>query len=177
MELTLRATAEMVRQYHALFANRRAYVLQSPRPHPATGRHYYFRPKEEGTERRLGLIAETIRKHLEGHLTVGIYSTNPQTQRCKWMAIDADYQHALEDLLKLQYELGRDGVEAALEKSKRGGHLWIFFERPVPARDCRIYIFNLAMRLDVPVKGASLPEGIEVFPRRSEERRVGKECR
>lgn len=168
MELTVRATADMVRQYHALFVNRRAYVLQSVRPHAASGRHYYYRPKEQATGRPLGLTAETIRRHLEGHLTIGIYSTNPQTQRCKWMAIDADYRHALEDLLKLQYELGRDRVETALEKSKRGAHLWILFEKPVPARDCRIYIFNLALRLNVPVKGAGLPEGIEVFPRQDE---------
>jgi len=33
------------------------------------------------------------------------------------LAIDADYEDALDDLLKLQWELRRDGVEAALEKS------------------------------------------------------------
>ena len=39
------------------------------------------------------------------------------------------------------------------------------------ARDCRIYIYNLALRLGVPVKGAGLPEGIEIFPKQDELRR------
>ena len=93
----------------------------------------------------------------------------PKTQRSKWVAIDADYGSALEDLLKLQWELRQDGVESALEKSRRGGHLWIFGDEPLLARDCRIYIYNLATRLRVPVKGnAGLAEGIEVFPRQDE---------
>jgi len=70
------------------------------------------------------LSRETVRRHLEGQITIGLYAINPATQRCKWVAIDADYPDALEDLLKLQWELRQDGVEAALEKSRRGGHLW-----------------------------------------------------
>ncbi len=72
---------------------------------------------------RLILTYETIRRHLEGQITIALYAINPSTQCCKWVAIDADYKDALEDLLKLNYYLGRDGVSAALEKSRRGGHL------------------------------------------------------
>ena len=49
--------------------------------------------------------------------------------------------------------------------SKRGGHLWIFLATPLLARECRIYIYDLASRLGVPVKGAGLADGIEVFPK------------
>ncbi len=85
------------------------------------------------------------------------------------MAIDADYENALDDLLKLQWELRQDGVEAALEKSRRSAHLWIFADKPLLARHCRIYIYNLALRLKVPVKGGSgLAEGIEIFPRQDQ---------
>ena len=101
-------------------------------------------------------------------MTVGLYSINPKTQRSKWVAIDADYKNAVEHLLKLQYELTQDGVEPALEKSNRGGHLWIFFEQPALARDCRVYIYHTALRLGLPIKGAGLPEGIEIFPRQDE---------
>jgi hypothetical protein len=114
------------------------------------------------------LTAETIRKHLEGSLTVGLYAINPSSQRCKWVAIDADYKNAMEDLLKLQYQLLQDNVEPALEMSKRGGHLWIFLATPLLAKDCRIYIYNLALTLGVPVKGAGLVDGIEVFPKHDE---------
>ena len=73
----------------------------------------------------------------------------------------------MEDLLKLQYHLWQEGVEPALEMSKRGGHLWILLERPLLAKDCRIYIHDLARRLGVPAKGSGLGEGIEIFPRHS----------
>jgi hypothetical protein len=115
-----------------------------------------------------GLSLETLRQHLAGELTVGLYSINPKTQRSRWVAIDADYRNAIEDLLKLQYELTQDGVEPALEKSNRGGHLWIFFEQPALAKDCRVYIYHTALRLGLPIKGAGLPDGIEVFPRQDE---------
>lgn len=151
---------ESARRYCALFVNRLAHTLQSTRP-AENGKHYYYRPKQN---RRLTL--GTIRDHLAGRVTVGLYSLNPKTQRSKWVAIDADYSNALEDLLKLQWELRQDGVESALERSRRGGHLWIFMAQPVLARDCRVYIYNLALRLRVPVKGsAGLTDGIEVFPR------------
>jgi hypothetical protein len=39
------ATPELVKEYFNLFVNRRAYTLQSTRPHPESGRHYYYRPK------------------------------------------------------------------------------------------------------------------------------------
>jgi hypothetical protein len=71
----------------------------------------------------------------------------------------------MEDLLKLQYYLSQDRVQAALEMSKRGGHLWIFLATPLLAKECRIYIHDLAQRLGVPVKGAGLADGIEVFPK------------
>jgi hypothetical protein len=74
----------------------------------------------------------------------------------------------MEDLLKLQYFLHEDKVEAALEMSKRGGHLWIFMERPALARECRIYIYNLALKLGVRIRGAGLAEGIEIFPKHDE---------
>jgi len=65
----------------------------------------------------------------------------------------------------MQWELKQDGVEAALEQSRRGGHLWIFGAEALLASECRIYVYNLALRLGVPVKGGGLKEGIEVFPR------------
>ena len=156
-------TTAMAARYFRLFVNRLAYTVQSHRPDDR-GKHYYYRPRDD---RRLSHTA--IREHLFGQITIGIYAINPQTQRSKWVAIDADYANALDDLLKLQWELQRDGVEAGLEKSRRGAHLWIFCDKPLLARDCRIYIYNLALRLKVPVKGGTgLADGIEVFPRQDE---------
>jgi hypothetical protein len=157
------ATTETGRRFFSLFVNRLAYTVQSQKPAP-NGKHYYYRPKDS---RELSL--EILRRHLNGQHTIGLYALNPKTQSSKWAAIDADYENALEDLLKLQWELRQDGVESALEKSRRGAHLWIFAEKPLLARQCRIYIYNLALRLKVPVKGgAGLAEGIEIFPRQDQ---------
>jgi TOTE conflict system primase-like protein len=154
---------ELAIRYWELFVNRLAHTVQSAKP-GNNGKHYYYRPKGNRS-----LSQETLRQHLAGQITIALYAINPKTQRSKWVAIDADYDHALDDLLKLQWELHQDGVEAALEKSRRGAHLWIFGEKPLLARDCRIYIYNLAKRLRVPVKGGTgLAEGIEVFPRQDE---------
>jgi len=136
--------------------NRRPYTLQSDRPHAESGRHYYFRPSDKKTGHGLSLTPDTLRGHIEGEITIALYAINPATQRCKWVAIDADYKNALTDLIKLGYYLKQDGVESALEKSNRGGHLWIFMADPLPARDCRIYVYDLALRLGVPVKGGGL---------------------
>jgi hypothetical protein len=173
MQSRLLVTDDIVARYLELFVNRRAYTVQSSVPDSDKGRCYYYRPKGQ-----VSLSHSTLRRHLEGQITIGLYAINPATQRCKWVAIDADYGSALEDLLKLQWELRQDGVEAALEKSRRGGHLWIFASQPLLARDCRLYIHSLADRLNVPVKGAPgqtdlsklrpLADGIEVFPKQNE---------
>ena len=163
--LRLKAPASLVADYFRLFLNRRAYTLQSNRPRPESTRHYYYRPKDRKTGQGLSLTLDTICRHLEGAITIGLYTINPATQCSKWVAIDADYEDSLTDLLKLSFYLRQDGVESALENSHRGGHLWIFLAKPLPARDCRIYVCALALRLGIPVKGGRQREGIEVFPK------------
>jgi len=57
VETAIKATSEIVRDYSRLFVNRGAYTLQSSRPHPESGRHYYFRPKAKETSGELALTA------------------------------------------------------------------------------------------------------------------------
>jgi len=149
-----RQTAE---EFIRLFVNRLAYGIQREKPLPDGSVPYIKQPRP--------LDSDAIRMHLNGDLTINLYAINPRTQRSKWVAIDADFDGSLDALFQLQWELKQDGVDAALEQSRRGGHLWIFGEKPLLASQCRIYIYNLALRLGVPVKGGGLKEGIEVFPR------------
>jgi hypothetical protein len=125
------ATHALARTYLDLFVNRRVYTLQSFRPHPESGRHYYYRPKDRESGGPLLLTEKTVSDHLEGKVTIGLYAINPTNQRCKWVAIDADYANAMDDLIKLQYQLTHDRVDSALEMSKRGGHLWVFMAVPL----------------------------------------------
>ena len=164
MPQVLLATPEMAADYSNWFVNRRAYTRQSDRPHPESGRHFYYRPGSKGGA-EVALEVEDVRRHLAGEITLGIYAINPGNQRVKWMAIDADYRRSLDDLLKLQYELQQDGVQAALEQSRRGGHLWILFEAPVLAKHARVYIRHLAGKLAVQVKSTGPSDGIELFPK------------
>src|SRR6185437_8295839 len=174
MQFGILASDDIVTRYSELFVNRRAYTIQSSTPDKEKRPCYYYRPKEHPS-----LSRAILRNHVEGTITIGLYAINPETQRCKWVAIDADYSDALNDLLKLQWELRQDGVDAALEKSRRGGHLWIFAEQPLLASDCQLYIHNLARRLKVPIKGsvvqpesspetAVLADGIEIFPKQDQ---------
>lgn len=163
--MKIKASAAVVSDYRRLFVNRGAYTVQSTRPHPESGRYYYYRPTDKATGQALSLTVGVLRQHLEGEITIALFAINPATQCSKWVAIDADYRDAMDDLVKVQRDLERQKIYAALEKSRRGGHLWMFFAEPQPAQDGRILIHDVASRLDVPVKGSGLVDGIEVFPK------------
>lgn len=155
---------ETASNFMRLFVNRRAYGMQAVRSLP-NGSVPYFLARDWQTKEPKPLDADVVRMHLNGDITINLFAINPETQRSKWVAIDADFDRAIEALFLLQWELKQDGVEAALEQSRRGGHLWVFAETPLLAAECRIYIYNLALRLGVPVKGGGLKDGIEIFPR------------
>lgn len=165
----LPATAGQAAEYIAWFVNRRAYTRQTDRPDEHSGKYYFYQARDRRTKERLALNPLVIQKHLAGEMTIGLYAINPETQCSKWVAIDADYDGAYRDLRALKWELKQDGVHAIVEMSRRGAHLWILCERPLSARLCRIYIYSLALRLDVPIKGTFRQvDGIEVFPRQDE---------
>ena len=102
------APASVLADYFHLFVNRRAFTLQSNRPHPESTRHYYYRPKDKKTGQGLSLTLDTIRRHLEAEITIGLYAINPATQCSKWIAIDADSENSSMDLLTLRLCLGRE---------------------------------------------------------------------
>jgi len=166
----LEVSEQNVTDFWELFVNRRAYTRQSDRPSTRTGKFYYYPPLDRRSKekKRLPLDRAAVRRHLAGWQTIGLYAIHPETQRAKWVAIDADYGRAPYDLAGLRAELREDGVEALEEMSRRGGHLWILCAEPLPARECKIYIYNLALRLGVPIKRKGDEEGIEVFPRQEE---------
>ena len=85
MPQKLLATPEMAAEYSRWFVNRLAYTRQSDRPHPDSGRHFYYRPgSKNGAE--IALQPDDVRRHLAGEITLGVYAINPTTQRVKWMA-------------------------------------------------------------------------------------------
>ena len=53
-----------------------------------------------------------------GLLTFGLYALNPKTQRSPWVAIDADYENALEDLVNCNGRCDRMELSSARKVSE-----------------------------------------------------------
>ena len=128
MYLKFRVSRETANDFIHLFVNRLAYGVQATKPLP-NGSVPYYLARDWLTKAPKLLDADVVRMHLNGDLTINLFAINPETQRSKWIAIDADFDGAMQSLIELQRELNHDGVEAAIEQSRRGGHLWIFGER------------------------------------------------
>ena len=80
------------------------------------------------------LTDEVIRLHLSGKKTVGIYPLLSD-ETCWLLAADFDKATWQEDALAFVATSKRLGLSVYLERSRsgNGGHVWIFFERPLPA--------------------------------------------
>jgi hypothetical protein len=171
----LSVSSGMADAYWTWFVNRGAYLCQRHTP-GENGKHSYYAPREKPTwnmatgekipGKKLSLTIKDVEMHLAGYKTISLYAIESTSSTCKWIAIDADYTEGFRDLAVLQSSLREDGVQAVLEKSRRGGHLWVLGDELLPAAACRILVYNLALRLGVPIKGHMHEvEGIEVFPR------------
>ena len=105
----------------------------------------YLRAKDEDrkkvdrlTRKFRPLTDDVVRAHLVGEHTVGIYPLL-EDETCWLLAVDFDkkpWQKDATAFLTVCHELN---VPAALERSRsgNGGHVWIFFERAIPATTAR----------------------------------------
>lgn len=73
-----------------------------------------------------------IVKHLKGKLTLAFFALS-KDGRCKWCCWDSDKQDG--KLGRLQAALTANGWRVIREGRRPGrdGHLWLFFDKPVPA--------------------------------------------
>ena len=80
------------------------------------------------------LTDEVIRQHLTGKTTIGIYPLLVD-ETCWLLAADFDKKTWQEDSLAFLATCQGARIPAYLERSRsgNGGHVWIFFEVPVPA--------------------------------------------
>lgn len=84
------------------------------------------------------LTDDVIRAHLVGEQTVGLYPLL-QDETCWLLAVDFDKKTWQQDATAFLAACREQGVPAALERSRsgNGGHVWIFFERALPATTAR----------------------------------------
>jgi len=165
MYATFCVSRETADRFIRFFVNRRAYGMQAVHPLP-NGSVPYYLARDWQTKKPKPLDAGVVRMHLNGDITISLYAIEPEHSTCKWIAMDADHDKAFSDLAAVQQDLKQEGIEALLEKSRRGGHLWIFAAEPLPAALCRILVYTLALSIGVPIKGFNHEvEGLEIFPK------------
>jgi hypothetical protein len=104
MYTTFCVSRETADRFIKLFVNRRAYGMQAAHPLP-NGSVPYYLARDWQTKKPKPLDADVVRMHLNGDITINLYAINPETQRSKWVAIDADFDGAIEALFQLHWEL------------------------------------------------------------------------
>jgi len=84
------------------------------------------------------LTEDVIRDHLPGKETVGLYPLLSD-ETCWFLAVDFDKALWMDDVRAFLVTCAEMGVPAYLERSRsgNGGHVWIFFERPIGAAQAR----------------------------------------
>jgi len=141
-------------RYAALFAHATdTYLRQLPR-----GRGY--------VRVDAALTPAVFRRHLRGEDTIGLYLLDTR-DTVRHGVLDHDGERVVRDdwgmplrdetgrvervaedglarLRETQERLSRQGIAAAVERSRRGAHLWIFAAAPVPARDMRALLLLAA---------------------------------
>ena len=90
------------------------------------------------TRKFLPLTDAVIESHLLGKDTVGVYALLPD-ETCWFLAADFDKKTWEYDSLAFLETCQELNVPAALERSRsgKGGHIWIFFDRALPAITAR----------------------------------------
>lgn len=99
---------------------------------------------------------ELMYLHLRGKITLGVYLLDKES-RARFTVLDADIDSDLRKLQIAAQDLERLKIPSYLESSRRGGHLWLFFGKPIPGEKARNFGLGIA-------KAYELGE-IEVFPK------------
>ncbi len=94
--------------------------------------------------------------HLRGDITLGAYVLSEQS-RSHFLVFDADDAPDWRRLKALAAVLDEQGTVSYLEPSRRGGHLWLFFDTPLTGKEIRTFGKGLLGYFSI--------EGIELFPK------------
>lgn len=136
-------TQQLVEAYAGLFVHCWEYYAVQHLDHRG---FWSYRPAYH----RLTLLR--LADHLQGRYTLGTYVLDRQGE-CSFAVFDDDREDGLTWLVLLAEELAEQGISLLLEASRRGGHGWVFFDRPVQAHVVRRWLLPFAQRF-----------GMELYP-------------
>jgi hypothetical protein len=108
------------------------------------------------------LTPERVLEHLWGERTLALSSTDAES-RCRWVCLDVDTSSGLTQLVALRQALAALGLPGMVEASRRGGHLWLFFEELLPAADARTAILAALQAMEAG-GDVSTPVPFELYP-------------
>jgi hypothetical protein len=107
-----------------------------------------------------------VQSHLTGHwnekkpFTLGTYALAPDNT-AKWLCFDADDDDEWQQVWTLARNLKKQGVPTYAEPSRRGGHLWFFFQSPTAAHEARAFGKYL-------LKSHDIPDSLEIYPKQDQ---------
>jgi len=95
-------------------------------------------------KKHLTFTNKELEKHLNGEQLIGIY---PLLQdNTSWFIVaDFDKENWLQECKQFQSACNKIGIPAYLERSRsgKGGHVWIFFDKPYPAIRSRKIVISI----------------------------------
>ena len=117
-------------------------------------RNDYALQRDDGGYRRVGAAVslDALARHVAGVETMASYVID-EAGTCHFAVFDADSLDGLVQLVGVQRRLAADGIASALEGSRRGGHLRVWFASAVSP--------DLVRRWLLP----SCPDGVEFYPK------------
>ena len=156
-----RITPLMIDEYALWFVNSPNFYIQNSYLLPAD-----FEKGMAWARVRSPITPLHIQRHLEGHHTIGCYTVDPSNQCVKWFGVDGDYPGSEVHLQMIAEAMKQDGLSPALEESRRGGHVWVLCEDPVPAKTARVYLYQTLDLMGLAIKGVrGTKDGLEIFPK------------
>jgi len=107
----------------------------------------------EGGCKRVGVSTETFLKHLNGEELIGVYPVVPMhgEARCVWGCTDIDVDD-LDAARNLQTAFKIKDIDAWVEKTRKGYHVWVFATQTVSAATMRRAFLAAHQAIDYPAK-------------------------
>ncbi|MBL8164399.1 MAG: hypothetical protein JNJ61_20590 [Anaerolineae bacterium] len=125
----------------------------------------YARQQVDGTyvAVRKPLTSALLEQHFNGRVTLGTYALDAMSM-ARWICLDADTDTQAIRLLEMTERITEAGIPFYRERSRRGFHLWFFFQQPLTGILARRFIQQLLVEHGVDAKQCG-DKPLEIYPR------------